>query len=66
MGPPNAFMIFANEWRTKLASENPGASNREISVKLGELWRSLPSTQRNLYYTAAKVAYAEHNAKYSR
>lgn len=25
--PPNAFMIFANEWRKKLAIKNPGRKN---------------------------------------
>ena len=32
--PANAFMLFANEWRKKLAVENPRESNKEISVRL--------------------------------
>lgn len=32
--PANAFMLFANEWRKKLAVENPGESNKDISVRL--------------------------------
>ncbi|XP_053994042.1 uncharacterized protein LOC128884591 [Hylaeus volcanicus] len=31
--PANAFMLFANEWRKKLASENPRESNKDISVR---------------------------------
>ena len=32
--PANAFMLFANEWRKKLALENPRESNKDISVRL--------------------------------
>lgn len=32
--PANAFMLFANEWRRKLAAENPRESNKDISVRL--------------------------------
>lgn len=32
--PANAFMLFANEWRRKLANENPRESNKDISVRL--------------------------------
>ncbi|KAK0160804.1 hypothetical protein PV328_008172 [Microctonus aethiopoides] len=32
--PANAFMLFANEWRKKLAVENPRESNKDISVRL--------------------------------
>ncbi|KAK3916644.1 Transcription factor SOX-3 [Frankliniella fusca] len=30
--PPNAFMLFANEFRKKLSCENPRESNKDISV----------------------------------
>lgn len=32
--PANAFMLFANEWRRKLAAQNPRESNKDISVRL--------------------------------
>ncbi|XP_076752670.1 uncharacterized protein LOC143424487 [Xylocopa sonorina] len=32
--PANAFMLFANEWRKKLAAQNPRESNKDISVRL--------------------------------
>ncbi|KAK2588146.1 hypothetical protein KPH14_004196 [Odynerus spinipes] len=35
--PANAFMLFANEWRKKLANENPRESNKDISVRLVSL-----------------------------
>lgn len=31
--PPNAFMLFANEWRKKLAFQYPRESNKDISVR---------------------------------
>lgn len=31
--PPNAFMLFANEFRKKLSCENPRESNKDISVR---------------------------------
>jgi len=44
--PPNAFMIFANEWRRKLATQFPNESNKEISVRLGIMWKNLPSAKK--------------------
>lgn len=38
--PANAFMLFANEWRKKLAAENPRESNKDISVRLVSLKRN--------------------------
>lgn len=35
--PANAFMLFANEWRKKLAAENPRESNKDISVRCRSL-----------------------------
>ncbi|XP_065347491.1 sex determination protein fruitless-like [Cloeon dipterum] len=62
--PPNAFMIFANEWRRKLAAENPSDSNKAISIRLGVLWKSMDSNEKQAYYNAAKAADMEHKKKY--
>lgn len=43
--PANAFMLFANEWRRKLAAENPRESNKDISVRLVKL-----SFKRNIHF----------------
>lgn len=39
--PANAFMLFANEWRRKLAAENPRESNKDISVRLVLLFKEI-------------------------
>lgn len=62
--PPNAFMIFANEWRRKLASEYPKESNKEISVRLGIMWKNLTTDAKDNYYTASRKADEEHKRKY--
>jgi len=62
--PPNAFMIFANEWRKKLAVEHLGESNKEISVRLGNMWKALPATTKEWYYSAARKADEDHKVKY--
>ncbi|XP_023020998.2 uncharacterized protein isoform X1 [Leptinotarsa decemlineata] len=62
--PANAFMIFANEWRKKLSVEHPGDNSKSISVKLGNLWKSLSSETRESYYSAARQAQLEHQLKY--
>ncbi|XP_044735649.1 zinc finger and BTB domain-containing protein 14-like isoform X1 [Chrysoperla carnea] len=62
--PPNAFMIFANEWRRRLATENPRESNKDISVRLGVLWKNLSSDMKESYYKQARDADLEHKRKY--
>ncbi|XP_015124931.1 protein bric-a-brac 2 [Diachasma alloeum] len=62
--PPNAFMIFANEWRRRLATENPRESNTEISVRLGAMWKGLTNETKDSYYALAKKVDEEHKRKY--
>ncbi|KAJ8922680.1 hypothetical protein NQ315_007712 [Exocentrus adspersus] len=52
--PTSAFMIFAYEWRNKLAVEHPEENNKEISVRLGNMWKSLSNETRQTYYLAAR------------
>ncbi|XP_035717923.1 sex-determining region Y protein-like isoform X1 [Vespa mandarinia] len=62
--PANAFMLFANEWRKKLASENPRESNKDISVRLGILWKNISKDMKEKYFTLAREVDAEHKKKY--
>ncbi|KAK3921673.1 Protein bric-a-brac 2 [Frankliniella fusca] len=62
--PPNAFMIFANEWRKKLALENPTESNKQISVRLGMKWKGLNPEKKEEYFCASRRADEEHKQKY--
>ncbi|VEN34310.1 unnamed protein product [Callosobruchus maculatus] len=52
----NPFMMFANEWRGKIASENPGESKREISLRISQMWKSLDPDSRRTYYRRARQA----------
>ncbi|XP_046747755.1 uncharacterized protein LOC124412148 isoform X2 [Diprion similis] len=62
--PPNAFMIFANEWRRKMAFKYPNESNKEISVRLGVMWKGLDFHAKNAYFASAKKADEDHKRKY--
>lgn len=39
-------------------------SNKEISVRLGSMWKNLDSDSKESYYTAARKADEEHKLKY--
>ncbi|XP_063976003.1 uncharacterized protein LOC135161925 isoform X2 [Diachasmimorpha longicaudata] len=62
--PANAFMLFANDWRKKLAADNPRESNKDISVRLGALWKSLEKHEKEKYFAFAREVDAEHKRKY--
>nr|CAD7601084.1 unnamed protein product [Timema genevievae] len=62
--PPNAFMIFANEWRRKLAYQYPDESNKDISCRLGIMWKNMSVSSKEGYYTASRAADVEHKRKY--
>ncbi|XP_021951968.1 protein tramtrack, beta isoform isoform X2 [Folsomia candida] len=62
--PPNSFMIFANEWRRQLANQFPNESNKEISVRLGLMWKNLSEELKAKYFTAARQANDAHKIKF--
>lgn len=79
--PPNAFMIFTNEWREKLKKQYPSMfyrkkcwfvinvvfvdeSNKSISIKLGNKWKSLSQYAKDRYYEAATKANTAQKARY--
>ncbi|XP_014480539.1 PREDICTED: FACT complex subunit SSRP1-like [Dinoponera quadriceps] len=62
--PANAFMLFANDWRKKIAAENPRESNKDISVRLGICWKNMPKDAKEKYFALAREVDAEHKRKY--
>ncbi|XP_054260416.1 uncharacterized protein LOC128985068 [Macrosteles quadrilineatus] len=62
--PPNAFMIFANDWRKRLALQNPTESNKTISVRLGQMWKNMTKSAKETYYQRSKQAGQDHKLKY--
>ncbi|XP_011063188.1 PREDICTED: mating-type protein MAT-2-like [Acromyrmex echinatior] len=62
--PANAFMLFANEWRRKLAAENPRESNKDISVRLGVFWKNMSKDIKEKYFALAREVDKEHKRKY--
>jgi hypothetical protein len=62
--PPNAFILFGNEWRKKLALQHPGENNKEISVRLGAMWKSMTNEEKGVYMALAREADAKHKKKY--
>lgn len=52
--PINAFMLFSQEERAKIHSENPHQDNRNVSKILGEKWYSLSAQDQQLYKIRAQ------------
>ena len=56
----NAFMLWAREFRGKLAEQMPNASNAEISVGLGQVWANLPTLEKQHFYLEAERVKNQH------
>jgi hypothetical protein len=41
--PPNAFILYSQNMRSKVRQENPNLSNTEISRLLGKMWKEVPN-----------------------
>jgi hypothetical protein len=62
--PPNAFIVFANEWRKKIAAQNPQERNKQISTRLGAMWKLLSKEEKERYTDMARKLDEEHKEKY--
>jgi hypothetical protein len=62
--PPNAFILFANEWRKKVAEQHPWESNMEISKRLGAMWKSMTNEEKTVYMALAREADAKHKKEH--
>jgi hypothetical protein len=61
---PNAYIIFAKEWRKIITAQNPGETSIQISTRLGAMWKSLTEDERELYMDMSRKLDAEHKKKY--
>ena len=52
--PMNSFMLFAKKYRLELTRLHPGKDNRDISILLGERWRSLSQEDKRRYAKEAQ------------
>jgi hypothetical protein len=47
--PATAFVMFSNQWREQIKTENPGISFTDIGRKLGEMWREMKPELKKVY-----------------
>ena len=65
----SAFMLFSNEHRNKVKTENPSLSFGEIGRKVGEAWKALTDKQKQPYIKKAeqdKKRYESEMASYTK
>ncbi|NXY40844.1 SOX30 factor, partial [Ceuthmochares aereus] len=62
--PMNAFMVWSRIHRPAIAKANPGASNKEISVHLGQEWNKLTEEQKQPYYDEAYRIKKKHSEEF--
>jgi transcription factor SOX1/3/14/21 (SOX group B) len=62
--PPNAFIMFTKDWRSKLAKRYMNENNYQISIRLGELWKDMKLEQKAIYMEQALQVKEEHTRKY--
>ncbi|KAF2771542.1 mating-type protein MAT1-2, partial [Teratosphaeria nubilosa] len=58
--PPNAFIIYRQEWHPKVVAQNPGLHNNAISVIIGKKWRAESEDVRDRYKRKAEDAKRQH------
>ena len=62
--PANAFMIFGQQNRKILASQNPNCTNKQISKMLGDKWRSMSKEEKSRFHALADEAHKKHLMQY--
>ncbi|CDS10016.1 hypothetical protein LRAMOSA02692 [Lichtheimia ramosa] len=58
--PPNAYLLFNRDMRRRLLQISPKMGVAEISRKIGEKWKQLPSEQREKYIQEAALIKQDH------
>mmetsp|Transcript_19458 Transcript_19458/g.48780 ORF Transcript_19458/g.48780 Transcript_19458/m.48780 type:complete len:242 (+) Transcript_19458:57-782(+) len=61
--PATAFVLFSNEQRESVKTDNPGISFTDIGRKLGEMWREMEANMKKRYELRATAAKDEYMAE---
>jgi len=58
--PLSSYMIFSQENREKIMTENPGIKFTEVAKKAGEMWKSITAEEKKPYEEKAVAAKAKY------